>query len=876
MNSYRYNNKNYFNNIDECIKRLDNKLNITQNNLLGKGGQGLVYKIESKECGIFAIKLFNKKNNNKIKEKELFFMKKLKKIIDDNISPNFIYMFNYKNNMIMMEYADGTLDDFLKEMIHSDEIWQNIIFQILTSILVLQKILNIYHSDIKPKNILYKKIDTSKVKYFKYIINDQVYYLPNCGYLILIGDFGLAEIINTNKYGNMYTNMSIDDIQHAIDYNYDFIHISTLYNRLVVDNLINIYENLDNFIEKNSLKNNKNLNKYIEKTITKINIKFINYNNNVKNKMILREILYYCVENNIINWANDIQYFKIYLPSENIKNMIDKIFNSKESIELLLNNNFDNYKNIDINRILKNSNYTTFDIQFKNKYNLLTRFNHDKVINYIKKIYNIDKYQKINNNITQYYYLNSNINYQPKSLSPMYNDIKSYDYIEPIKRLYNKQNNNYYKQLIENIKYKDNTRLDLNKNNIDLDEIMLQYIKCKPNCFVITLWPLLYDYSDKLIKYLETYGNVYYYKEIELSDRGMINYICSIYDEFRRNDILKIAQEKLEYIKNNKNKNNKNKISIIIFDNIKNLNISGQGSFFKKQIRNYSIELLKKDNYKDIENIRGNDLIHINDFFYQTIEYCQLLLNNNSINLLENRLYENINTSFYDIGFLKTETYRSCMYKYIDLETINSLLLIGGIGLYFHGLRSCGDIDGICFSNKNNNEIIRLFSDKKTRIHYIDFGIKNTKYWNDNWNQGDDLLLDYFKIKSFEEICYNPRYHYYYKGIKTYLLEYEIYRKIQRISKKINDKKYLTLSKDYADFIIMLKLNKNIMNNFFIKLDKNVLKINDSMIKLYPNLNNLLINKEIVDKILYFLNKNYSNKLVSDINKDKIYKYFDL
>lgn len=52
-----------------------------------------------------------------------------------------------------------------------------------------------------------------------------------------------------------------------------------------------------------------------------------------------------------------------------------------------------------------------------------------------------------------------------------------------------------------------------------------------------------------------------------------------------------------------------------------------------------------------MNDIQGNDLIHINDYFYQTIEYCQLILNSNSIYLLNNRIYENIYDNFYEETF---------------------------------------------------------------------------------------------------------------------------------------------------------------------------------------------------------------------------------
>ena len=153
----------------------------------------------------------------------------------------------------------------------------------------------------------------------------------------------------------------------------------------------------------------------------------------------------------------------------------------------------------------------------------------------------------------------------------------------------------------------------------------------------------------------------------------------------------------------------------------------------------------KKNNYSNkYKNIRGNDLIHINDYFYQTIEYCELLLNNNSISLLDNRLYSKIYDNFYSNTHLKIETYRKSIYSNLSLETINSLFLMAGVLLYFYGFRPIGDLDGICvnmdsgYENKTDlksqdiKKVEKLFVDKDTRIFYIEFAITNSKYWKEN------------------------------------------------------------------------------------------------------------------------------------------------
>lgn len=150
---------------------------------------------------------------------------------------------------------------------------------------------------------------------------------------------------------------------------------------------------------------------------------------------------------------------------------------------------------------------------------------------------------------------------------------------------------------------------------------------------------------------------------------------------------------------------------------------------------------------------------------------------------------------------------------------MNSLIVLGGLILYFFGLRKSNDIDGICINYENNinkfKEIIDGFILENTKINFIDFGITDSKYWRDSWEELNSNVSNFFGIKNYKNICFNPRYHCYYKGIKIYLIEYEIYRKIMRINKKIGQKEINTLSKDYADFLIIYKNNKDLLKKFY-------------------------------------------------------------
>jgi hypothetical protein len=751
-------------------------------------------------------KIYDKKKFDKI----LFFNKITNKLVKKNICPNFIMMFSYDKSElnISMECVVGTFEYFIKNN-YDEKIFISGLFQIIYSIMILQKIIKTLHTNLVIKNIFYKKIN-SRIKYFKYIIDNTEYFVPTYGYLFMIGNFDKAQTL-IDKKKIFSSNLNKEDVEFGINYNLDFDGLKSIVNKI--------------------LETNKKFNY----------MKLI-----MESKNDIREIL------------KD-YFFKLFNLS-NIENSDIKVFN---------------YNNHDKN---KNKN--------KNKNQLSRYISNYGLIDNIKKLYEINKF---NYSTSKYFHLLPDRNFTPKFISPMYDDIKPYDFIKPIEKLNSRFRNDYYLRLIKNYNYDKKSRLDLyNLTKLliaDLDEIMIQYIKCRPKCFVITLWPIFVEYLDLMVKYLETKGNIYYIKYIDFEPNGLINYLTSIYDEFSNKDILRIAKNKYSWSRLDGQKFDK--IGIIIFDNINDLGLSGQASKFKTELRNWAMNVLKNNNV-NIEDKRGNDLIHINDYFYQTIEYCELLLNSNSINLLNNRLYSKIYDDYFRTTHLKIETYRKIMYSNLSLETINSLFLIAGVSLFFYGFRPISDLDGICvnmdqeYKNKTDKSseeiktITRLFCDEKTRIFYIEFGTTNTEYWKEKWTQFNNLIAKYFGITNFNDICWNPNYHYYFKGIKCYLIDFEFYKKLQRSNEIIGTNIWPTLSKDYTDYIMINLLNPKIIEKYiYINKSDGKLTVSNSIINIYPKLKNPLpFNTNVLELIKKFLQTKYKVYLKQDINNDFIISLF--
>lgn len=508
-------------------------------------------------------------------------------------------------------------------------------------------------------------------------------------------------------------------------------------------------------------------------------------------------------------------------------------------------------------------------------------------INTLANIYRTTP-NKISKENIDFYHTQSNRFYIPPNnlVKPMFDDIKEFDYMEPIKRLNKSCESIYYNNLIKSYNLEiEKKRLDeYNKiHSTDKNEIILQYIKNRKDTYIISIWNNAVPVLNELIDFLNKKGNVYFLKKLTLNYKEYLNLLCLVYDEFSYQDIYERMEKKMEWMKAEQSEND---IAVIVFDNINNLKINGQGAEFKREIRNFCIDKLKEKNLMQDE-IRGNDIIHINDHFYQTIEYAGLYFNENSLKLLSDSNMKNFMSNFFISSHLKFNTIRKWMYSNMSLDNINRLCLIGSIDLYLYGIRNLGDIDGIylsCPDKSGESELIEQlntsFSQKQTKINFVDIGIKNSKYWKTSWEEKNKKVLDYFNIDSFDDIIYNPKYHFNFHGVKIYLIDYELVRKINRLTIKNYPQEshnyyHKQVAKDYTDFIMMYFYHRNLLGHYAYLDKDNKIKINDDFKIESVNLKDYDENKksEFIETIMSNLNrylKHESNK----INKDIIISLF--
>lgn len=423
----------------------------------------------------------------------------------------------------------------------------------------------------------------------------------------------------------------------------------------------------------------------------------------------------------------------------------------------------------------------------------------------------------------EYYYLDETKNYMPIKLNdPLFADISEFDYLTPINKLseyFSTSESNYYKKCYNDIKIElKNCSLEkrlLNTYNIPIElqnEIMTQYIKCRPNIHTIILWPKAIDYINQLVKFLQNYGNVYYYHIIDLNDNGLKNIIYNFYDDFTKSHKIDFMNKRVEWIKKNKN-DQINKLGVIIFDNINNIDLAGSGAKFKVKMREYLLNLINNN-----KNIRGSDLIHVNDFFYQSIEYSQILFNQNSVNLLNVQESQRLSNTLFDKSFLIYQSFRKWIYERFSLLQIMRLCLTGGFTLNVFGIRPSVDLDGIIMKRNTNDiteESFKKLVDKylenpESKFDFSDIGYEDSVNWKPHWTEKNKQHLAIFNVNNMADFILDPKYHLYYCGIKINILVFELARKYMRLAPK-----------DFSDLIIMYFKFKNIVNNQ-IMLDDNM------------------------------------------------------
>jgi hypothetical protein len=517
-------------------------------------------------------------------------------------------------------------------------------------------------------------------------------------------------------------------------------------------------------------------------------------------------------------------------------------------------------------------NFKKNKIAFKNKED-------DPRMKTIVELYNYEK-SDVKSFHLKYYHTIKNAQYRPYHLKTMFDNVDVYDYASVMERLsdyyegkcYYEELHQKYNKILINAK-KDKMRLDMIENidQKDKDCIITQYIKCRHNAFVLSIWkPVLKTSTiNDFVTFLEKHGNVYYVKQELFTRKALKNLLFWMYDDFTYSQRLSFIDKKLDYIDTEEKDN---PVCFIIFDNIHNKKLSGQGSDFKRELRNVLLKL----SGLDTEKYRGNDLIHINDYFYQTVEYSEMLFNQNTIDVLHKQDCMIFANEEYDLCNLKLQTFRKILYTDLSLLEIDRLIIIGGVMMYAHGMRRFNDIDTMWIdNNSDSSRLIRyvenFFIHKKSKFPFVDSGIQGSTHWKQSWTDEDQNILNKMNIKNFNHLALNPSCFFYHQGVKIVLVEYEMIRKIIR-----------NRTEDHIDFVMLNLLNPSMISPF---IDLNMINESD-ITESNTNEKLFLINEKYSDiagkynnKLDHLKNKilrrRYTESQINKVSNENIFiKYF--
>lgn len=398
------------------------------------------------------------------------------------------------------------------------------------------------------------------------------------------------------------------------------------------------------------------------------------------------------------------------------------------------------------------------------------------------------------------YFLDETNDFYPINLPVMFSNIKPFDYIEPIKKLAEQFTTSYYSKILEKIpESSEHVRLDTLLENSglevdDIDNIMLNYVKCMNNTTAFILWGKLTKYSQHLISELEKTGNVYYLKHILLSGSGLEN-------------LLWVANSNKNFSNRKANSSNINKyklftVSLIIYGNINKKDLSSSGSY-RRFIGDF------------LNNICPEQSSYISEYFYQTVGLVETLLNQNTLGLIDGPEIRLENLAIQDIPtHLRFQSMKKFIYSNSSPLEVSKIIFSGSTVLYAHQIINPESFKGMG-TDMTNPEFIQLiydnFASPITKIPWL-----NIELADDSWKKANKIfvqMLDTFDVNEFDDLLCNPRYHMYFQGLKMYTLEHEIIRKYIRSS-----------NSDISDLIYILLFSRDLISKY-LSIDESTLKI---------------------------------------------------
>lgn len=304
--------------ISELLSSLsDHKIEQYNFKYIGKGSEGIVYS-----CNNRIVKIYTRFTLDSI-VKEFYVVGMLQEL--DGINNNVVHVDNYylslSNPVIIMEPMKGDLLEWCQGIVnnkkmdqkHLDDAWISMIFQVTYGFMFLNS-LGIVHFDTKPRNIMY--IDSDNIDR-EYCVKNTISYRVPQQTIFKIIDFGSVQIL-----GSTLNRMNDDEIRKRINTRSDLYDLS----RITYTILLGYVKDDYGWKEVEELmKNNENYRQYRQDHELKLKKEIGHIPQKVRDNMLLKALIYYGIENDIIDKKEVIQKHGLIWPSIKVTTILDQL-----------------------------------------------------------------------------------------------------------------------------------------------------------------------------------------------------------------------------------------------------------------------------------------------------------------------------------------------------------------------------------------------------------------------------------------------------------------------------------------------------------------------------------------------------------------------
>ena len=247
-----------------------------------------------------------------------------------------------------------------------------------------------------------------------------------------------------------------------------------------------------------------------------------------------------------------------------------------------------------------------------------------------------------------------------------------------------------------------------------------------------------------------------------------------------------------------------------------------------KEINITILILCKKDlkkKYPLYDVIDENYCIYIPNTKEEIWQTGCVFFSQSTLNFLEKQNFDYFLTKDMEPSKKMFLKYRKWLNNNIELNDQSQFLLYSSIVLYLLGHRPMSDLDLYIHEiPKDLQQKVNEFSTNSI-FNYIDYSIKNTEKWPKYWDTWLDIWAEKCGAKYFEEILGNPKYHFYFLGIKIISLDCDVVRRLHRCRPRaIAD--LIALRKRYSYHVIIPPINR-LSQQYVSIIDKSQDEINE-------------------------------------------------